>query len=57
MNASILLNVLNAPKKTVQEKGGWKTSRVLDRNYSHEFSSVRKQVDAEMDSYMESLLE
>ncbi|MBR2999684.1 MAG: hypothetical protein IKF39_01690 [Oscillospiraceae bacterium] len=56
MNASILLNVLNAPSKTVQEKGGWRTNRVMDRTYSHSFTSVRKKVDREMDDYMTSLI-
>jgi len=56
MHASILLNMLGAPRKIVQEKGGWNTDYVMGRNYDNTFHSVRERVDAEMDDYMEAIL-
>lgn len=55
LNASVMLQQ-NIPEKYAMERGGWKTPHVMKSVYQHTFSSARKAVDAQVDTYFENLI-
>ena len=56
VNASVMAQ-LNIPDKYAQERGGWKTDRVMKRVYTHTFSEQRKIVDNTIDDYFEKIMQ
>lgn len=56
LNASIMA-ALNIPDKYAQERGGWKTDRVMKKVYTHTFSEERQNVDNKIDSYFENIMQ
>ena len=56
LNASIMA-VLNIPDKYAQERGGWKTDRVMKKVYTHTFCDERKAVDSIIDNYFSRIVQ
>lgn len=56
LNASVMA-MLNIPDKYAQERGGWKTDRVMKKVYTHTFSKERETVDNIIDGYFENLMQ
>lgn len=56
LNASVMLS-LGVPDKYAMERGGWSTNSTLKAVYQHTFSEKRQEVDAQIDSYFESMLD
>lgn len=55
INASVMAQ-LRIPDKYAQERGGWKSDRVMKGVYQHTFSEQRKAVDNLIDGYFEKSL-
>lgn len=49
--ASISLNILHIPSKSVQLSGGWSNNTVLERVYSQSFNSVQAEADQMRNDY------
>ena len=49
--ASISLNILQLPSKSVQLSGGWSNATVLDRVYSQSFAKLQSDADDKRDAY------
>ena len=56
LNASVMA-MLNIPDKYAQERGGWKTDRVMKKVYTHTFSKEREAVDEIIDRYFENIMQ
>lgn len=56
LNASVMA-MLNIPDKYAQERGGWKTDRVMKKVYTHTFSKEREAVDEIIDGYFENIMQ
>lgn len=50
LNASVM-SMLNIPDKYAQERGGWKTDKVMKKVYTHTFSQERVAADDKIDDY------
>lgn len=50
-------NELGIPTAVSQEIGGWKTDTTMKRVYTHSFTQSRKDANAKLDEYYESMLE
>lgn len=50
VNASVMA-LLRIPDKYAQERGGWKSDKVMKKVYTHTFSDERKAVDQIIDDY------
>lgn len=55
VNASVMAE-LNIPEKESNDRGGWKSSHVRQRVYTHSFSATRTAADAAVDSYFSSII-
>lgn len=55
VNASLLID-MNIPTAIIQERGGWKTEYVLNKNYKHTFSSSRRAADAAINDRFEQII-
>ena len=55
MSASIMA-LLRIPDKYAQERGGWKTDRVMKKVYMNTFSEERVRVDDLIDDYFDEIL-
>lgn len=55
LNASVML-MLGVPDKYAMERGGWTSNYTLQQVYQHTFTSKRKEVDKEIDTYFENLI-
>lgn len=56
LNASVMA-LLRIPDKYAQERGGWKTDKVMKKIYMQTFSEERERVDSIIDSYFESAMQ
>lgn len=56
VNASVMA-LLRVPDKYAQERGGWKTDKVMKSVYTHTFSDERERVDALIDNYFEEAMQ
>lgn len=56
LNASVMA-LLRIPDKYAQERGGWKSDKVMKKVYMQTFSEERERVDDIMDHYFEAMLE
>ena len=56
LNASIMA-LLRTPDKYTQERGGWKSDKVMKKVYMHTFSEERERVDDTIDNYFEELMQ
>lgn len=56
LNASVMA-LLNIPDKYAQERGGWKTDRVMKKVYTHTFSAEREAVDSVINNYFENIMQ
>lgn len=56
LNASIMA-LLRVPDKYAQERGGWKSDKVMKNTYMQTFSEERVRVDDMMDDYFEKLMQ
>lgn len=54
--ASISLNILQLPSKSVQLSGGWSNATVLDRVYSQSFAKLQADADDKRDAYFSARL-
>lgn len=55
VSASVMA-VLQVPDKYAQDRGGWKTDNIMKSTYMQAFDPYRKQVDDQIDTYMEQML-
>ncbi len=55
VNASIM-TLLNIPDKYAQDRGGWKTDKIMKSTYMQTFSIERIEVDKRIDEYMYDVL-
>lgn len=55
LNASVMA-MLRVPDKYAQERGGWKTDKVMKKVYTHTFSKEREEVDKTIDNFFEEVL-
>lgn len=55
LNASIMA-LLRIPDKYAQERGGWKSDKVMKKIYMQTFSEEREKVDVVIDDYFEKTL-
>lgn len=55
LNASMMA-VLQIPDKYAQERGGWKTDRVMKKVYTHTFSRERQEVDNRIGDYFNEII-
>lgn len=56
LNASVMA-LLRIPDKYAQERGGWKSDKVMKNIYMQTFSSEREKVDNIIDSYFEDIMQ
>lgn len=56
VNASVMA-LLRIPDKYAQERGGWKTDKVMKKVYMQTFSEERERVDSLIDSYFEQSMQ
>lgn len=56
VNASVMA-LLRIPDKYAQERGGWKSDKVMKKVYMQTFSEERERVDALIDSYFEQSMQ
>lgn len=56
VNASVMA-LLRVPDKYAQERGGWKTDKVMKSVYQQTFSEERERVDTLIDQYFESKMQ
>lgn len=56
VNASVMA-LLHVPDKYAQERGGWKTDKVMKRVYTQTFSDERKKVDEKVNNYFEEKMQ
>lgn len=56
LNASVMA-LLRVPDKYAQERGGWKSDKVMKKVYMQTFSEEREKVDTIVDSYFENIVE
>ncbi|WP_242984544.1 tyrosine-type recombinase/integrase [Clostridium sp. chh4-2] len=56
LNASIMA-LLRIPDKYAQERGGWKSDKVMKKIYMQTFSEERKRVDNITDTYFENTMQ
>lgn len=56
VNASVMA-LLRVPDKYAQERGGWKTDKVMKNVYMQTFSEERERVDELIDSYFEEKMQ
>jgi len=56
VNASIMA-LLQIPSKYAQERGGWKSDRIMTTVYQHTFSAERIRVDDMMDNYFNGFVD
>ena len=56
VSASIGL-YLGVPDRYMQERGGWKTDRIMKTVYQQTFAKGRLEADASINSYFESIIE
>lgn len=49
--------LLRVPDKYAQERGGWKSDKVMKKVYMQTFSEEREKVDTVIDSYFENIVE
>lgn len=56
LNASIMA-LLRVPDKYAQERGGWKSDKVMKKVYMQTFSEERERVDDMMDGYFEEIMQ
>lgn len=54
--ASISLNILQLPSKSVQLSGGWSNATVMDRVYSQSFAKLQADADDKRDAYFSAIL-
>lgn len=55
VNASVMA-ALHIPDKYAQERGGWKTDKVMKSVYTHTFSKERQLVDDKIDAFFDSVV-
>lgn len=55
VNASVMAE-LNIPEKESNDRGGWKSSHVRQRVYTHSFSSTRAAADASIDARFNAII-
>lgn len=56
VNASVMA-LLRIPDKYAQERGGWKTDKIMKKVYMQTFSEERERVDALIDNYFEQSMQ
>ena len=56
LNASVMA-LLRVPDKYAQERGGWKTDKVMKEIYMQTFSEERERVDDLIDGYFEDIMQ
>ena len=56
LNASIMA-LLQIPDKYAQERGGWRSDKVMKKVYMQTFSEERKRVDSVVDTYFEQAMQ
>lgn len=49
--------LLRIPDKYAQERGGWKSDKVMKRVYQQTFSEERENVDKKIDAYFEKKMQ
>lgn len=54
LNASIMA-ALGIQKEIARERGGWQTDAVMERVYTHTFTSARRAADASIDAYFAAI--
>lgn len=54
LNASVMA-ALRVPDKYAQERGGWKSDKVMKKVYTQTFSEVRVAVDDKIDGYFDNI--
>lgn len=55
LNASVMA-ALRVPDKYAQERGGWKSDKVMKKVYTQTFSEYRVAVDDKIDGYFDSII-
>lgn len=55
VNATVM-SKLRIPDKHAQERGGWKTDKVMKKVYTHTFTEDREEVDATINNYFETII-
>ncbi|MCI5622426.1 tyrosine-type recombinase/integrase, partial [Anaerostipes sp.] len=56
VNASVMA-LLRIPDKYAQERGGWKSDKVMKKVYQQTFSDERQNVDKKIDDYFENKMQ
>lgn len=56
LNASVMAR-LRIPDKYAQERGGWKSDKVMKNTYMQTFSKERERVDNIIDNYFENIMQ
>ena len=56
VNASVMA-LLRIPDRYAQERGGWKTDKIMKAVYQHTFSDEREAVDKKIDEYFENKMQ
>ena len=56
VNASVMA-LLRIPDKYAQERGGWKSDKVMKKVYQQTFSDERERVDDVIDQYFEDKMQ
>ena len=56
VNASVM-HLLNIPEQYAQDRGGWSTSYVMRKNYTHAFSRERTAADQAIDLYFNDIVQ
>ncbi|MCH5264189.1 MAG: tyrosine-type recombinase/integrase, partial [Lachnospiraceae bacterium] len=56
LNASVMA-LLRIPDKYAQERGGWKSDKVMKKIYMQTFSEERERVDDVIDGYFEGVMQ
>lgn len=54
LNASVMA-ALRIPDKYAQERGGWKSDKIMKKVYTQTFSEVRVAVDDKIDGYFDNI--